>query len=122
MGVRGLEAAVELAPGEARGAGASGLGGGGAEGEGVVRAGPGDPSDRRDLGTAEGGGGGGRAWGTPEGGGGGGDPSGYGGRKPWRHLHRSKWLVVPGGQGRTFPFFPWKEAVVSQASPAPGEA
>lgn len=109
MGARGLEAAVELAPGEARGAGASGPG----EGPGPMTGGPGRALRVEGRGPG---------LGSPEGGGGGtpglGDPSRYGGRKPWRYLCCTTCLVVPGGQGRTLPFPPWKWAAVSDASPA----
>lgn len=71
MGARGLEAAVELAPGEARGAGASGPG----EGPGPMTGGPGRAlrveGRGPGLGSPEGGGGGHRAWGTRHGMGGG---------------------------------------------------
>lgn len=73
MGARGLEAAVELAPGEARGAGASGPG----EGPGPMTGGPGRAlrvegrGRDRAWGALRVEGGGHRAWGTRHGMGGG---------------------------------------------------
>lgn len=78
MGTRGLkEAVVELQPGQAPGAEASGTG---------------DASDSRDWGPSAGGEGG-AGWGM-----------GAVGR--WCS---SRCLTVPGGQGRTLPFSPWKQ-------------
>lgn len=119
----GCEAGVRGHGGPRAGSG-GGAGAGGGPWCGGERAGGGaGPNDRRAWEGPEGGGEGtGPGLGSPEGGGGGtpglGDPSRYGGRKPWRYLCCTTCLVVPGGQGRTLPFPPWKWAAVSDASPA----
>lgn len=56
-----------------------------------------------------------RAWGTPEGGGQG-LGLGTGGREPCRHLCRTRWFL----EDTSLSPLSWREAGVSDASPAPG--